>query len=171
MLLNIIDIASSAMRAVNRTLASMSDIRLEEMPEVKKISIAGFRIMMPGDTFASLVTFQQTSKEGTTKGGIVVFISRFNIETLFGALELTNQSDVLEIKDACGEFCNVVAGAFKTEIVALGYEHFGLSTPSNYFGLVNEEISPHVASKYTLGFSRAGKALLLVDVFMEDHSS
>lgn len=175
MLLNIIDIASSTMRAVNKTLVGMSHIRLEDMPEVKKTGVSGFRIMMPGDTFASLVTFQQKAKEGTVKGGIVVFISRFNVETIFGDLGLTNQSDAAEIKDGVSEFCNIVAGAFKTEIVALGYEDLGyedcgLSLPSTYFGLVNEEVAPNVSSKYSLSFSQGGKGILLVDVFLEENS-
>lgn len=170
MKLNIIDISTSAMRAVNLTLRSMANLELNSMPNMRRDALMKMMIITPVDVFSSLVEFQQ--KKGDIKadgGGIVVYIPRTGVGNIFKeAFGIDMNSDEGEIMDICGEFCNVVAGRFKTELVALGYDEVIMSTPKNYVNSVNLELDVPVSCKYAFGFSKDGKGLLSVDVFMSD---
>lgn len=171
MKLNIVDIASSTMRAVNKTLRNMTEIVLMEMPAVRKVDIVCVKAMALENTFTSIMIFQQKSKEASLKGGMIFYISTYNIKNLFGSLGIDENSGEGDIKDMCGEFCNVAAGCFKTEIVALGYEDVQLSLPENYFGVMNLDLEIEASCKYNLSFSHEGKGLFNIDVFMEKSST
>jgi len=54
-------------------------------------------------------------KNSSIRIGMVVYISNYDIKHLFAILGLDDKSNEAELRDACGEFCNIVAGAFKTE--------------------------------------------------------
>lgn len=168
MKLNIIDICTSTIRAVNRTLISMTEVRLTQMPEVSRQDVVTLRIMATEGTFVALVMFQQPFGTRNIKGGMLVYIPKRNVKDLFGNLGIDEHSDGSEIMDACGEFCNVMAGSFKTEIVNSGYSDVSLSLPEKYADHVNELIRVDVTCKYKLAFSHKGRDLLSVEVFMED---
>jgi CheY-specific phosphatase CheX len=166
--LNIIDIASSAMRAINKTLRNTCSVVLTEMPDIRQAEIISMKAMSPEGTFTSVMIFK--NKEGVDvglKGGLIVYIAKHNIKNLFGALGLNDMSPESEIKDMCGEFCNIAAGCFKTEIMASGYQNLDLSLPQNFYGVIYKDIDVKAITKYTFGFASAGKGLLTVDVFME----
>ncbi|HAJ57513.1 MAG TPA: hypothetical protein DCL35_07080 [Candidatus Omnitrophica bacterium] len=171
MKLNIVDIVTSGMRAVNKTLRNMSQIVLTEMPELRNVNVVNIRAMATENTFTSVMILQQKEKDAVVKGGLIVYISKFNIKNLFGALELDEFSGQAELEDMCGEFCNVIAGCFKTELVNLGYEDVQLSLPENFYGVINQDYGIEATAKHTLNFSNAGRSLLTIDVFMEKSST
>lgn len=167
--LNIVDIATSAMRAVNSTLRIMCSVTVSEMPTVLKKEIVRAQIFAREGTFSSAVTFQQDN--AGTKGGIVVYIGSQHITSVFGNLGIDSKSGESDIKDACGEFCNVIAGSFKSEIAALGFKDVSLTTPLNCFGTVDEEMEIDASYKYSVGFSHGNAGILTVDIFIEKKSS
>jgi hypothetical protein len=167
--LNIVDIATSAMRAVNSTLRIMCSLTLSEMPSVLKKEIFRAQIFAREGTFSSSVIFKQD--KGGTKGGIVVYVGSQHITSVFGNIGIDSKSSESDIKDACGEFCNVIAGGFKSEISALGFKDVSLTTPSNYFGTIDEEMEVDATHKYSIGFSHGDAGFLTVDIFIEKQSS
>ncbi|MFH0984856.1 MAG: chemotaxis protein CheX [Candidatus Omnitrophota bacterium] len=167
--LNIVDIATSAMRAVNATLKIMCSLVIADMPSVLKKEIIRAQIFAREGTFSSAVMFKQG--QGGTRGGIVVYVSSQNIASVFGNLGIGSDSSESEIKDACGEFCNVIAGTFKTEISALGFKDVTLTPPTNYFGTIDEDLEIDAVYKYAISFSHGNAGLLMVDIFIEKQSS
>ena len=165
--LNIIDIVTSAMRAVGHTLGNVCGIVLEEMPSVRRDENIG-AIMMPEGVRTTFVSFSQAYGGKNIKGGVVVYIARTSLPILFGSLGITDISSESEIRDVCGEFCNIVTGVFKTEIVRLGYEDVQLSVPESYSDNISDAVNAINANfKYKLVFSHNGRGLLSIDVFME----
>lgn len=171
MKLNIIDICTSTLRSVNNTLSTMSQIDVTEMPLVQRQEISALVVMAPSDTFTSVVLFSQEHKNEVVKGGVILYIAKSNVEALFGSLGVTGNSPLTEITDISGEFCNVIAGGFKTEIVRLGYDEVQLSTPKNYSGSVSDSVDMSVTCKYRMSFASQNHGLLTIDVFMEQASS
>ena len=167
MKLNIIDIATSMMRSANRAIATMSGVLLTQMPLVNQEPIPEFIVRGSRGTFVSVVQFDQKEKKWA-KGVIVVYISGEQIQTLFSKqYEIDTTSADAEIVDVCGEFCNVVAGGFKKELVDLGYGEMQIEVPVNYYQEVSQKLKLTIHNKYELIFTHAGADLLKVDVAME----
>lgn len=166
--LNIIDIATSIMRSVNKAMATMVGIKLTELPEVKRLEISNIRIFTPSDVYTAVVTYQQGPADRSGKGGVVLYISKSDLRNIFGPLGVDSNSSPEEIKDMCGEFCNVIAGGFKTEIVALGYKELSMTTPTIYSGNVNLPLEGiTVSCKYKFSFSHDNASLFVVEAFAE----
>jgi hypothetical protein len=165
--LTIIDIVTSAIRAMERTLRSLSNVSLEELPEVRKEETFSSMIHIPEGVYTSFVYYSQ--EYGTKKvcGGVLVNVTKTNLSQVFGALGITDLSPDAEIRDACGEFCNIIAGVFKTEMVNLGYDDVQLSVPEGHADSISD-ILMHINNlcKYKLNFAYKGRGIVTVDVFM-----
>ncbi len=165
--LNIIDIATSMMRSVNKAVSTMSAINLKELPLVNLEPLPEFWVKGPRGTFVSIMLFDQKEKKWA-RGAIAVFISAEQIQTLFSkAYGVDAGSPASEIIDVCGEFCNVVAGGFKKELAGLNYGEVEINVPENYYQEVNKKLNLVIHCKYQLIFSYKGVDLLTVDVAME----
>ncbi len=167
--IDIIEICSSAMWAVDQTLKTMANIEMNSMPVLRREEVFKLVVTSSQDTFTSIIEFQQAfTQEKPVKGGIVFYLSRSNVGNLFkGTLGLDMNSSEAEIKDVCGEFCNVMSGCFKREAFALGYEDIKLLSPKNYFSSINLDLDIKAICKYRFSFSKEEKALLIMDVFAE----
>ncbi len=165
--LNIIDIATSAMRSVNKAVSTMGGISLNEMPSVNWEPVPEFRVQASKGTFTSIVKFDQKEKKWA-KGVIVIFLTSEQIQAFFsknyGIGPGASDADVLDI---CGEFCNVVAGGFKKELVNLDYGEIQIDVPINYFKDVNEKIDLSIHNKYQIIFTNDGVEMMRLDVTME----
>ena len=118
-------------------------------------------------TFISIVQFDQKEKKWA-RGAIVVFISAGQIQTLFSeAYGIDSGSPAAEIVDVCGEFCNVLAGGFKKELVDLGYGEVQIDVPQNHYQEVSKKLNLVIHCKYQLIFTYENSDLLTVDVAME----
>ncbi len=167
MKLNIIDIATSMMRSVNRAIATMSGIFLTQMPSVNQEPVPEFVLKGSRGTFISVVRFDQKEKKWA-RGAIAVYISAEQIQTLFSKqYGIDTGSPDLEIIDVCGEFCNVIAGGFKRELVDLNYGEVQIEVPENYYQEINQKLKLVIHNKYELVFSDAENDLLKIDVAME----
>ena len=167
MALNIIDIASSMMRSTNKAVSTMSGIQLREMPIVNNEPAPEFIVKGQRGTFLSIVRFDQKDKKWA-RGAIAVYISAEQIQTLFsktyGIDTSSSDSDVI---DVCGEFCNVVSGGFKKELVDLGFAEVSIDVPENHYKEISKKIDLVIHNKCQLIFNHGGSELLLVEVAME----
>ncbi len=167
MLLNIIDIASSMMRSVNKAVSTMSGITFREMPVVTNEPVPYFSVRGSKGTFISIMRFEQKDKKWT-KGAIVIAISGEQIQKLFSknyGITLGSPDD--DIIDVCGEFCNVVAGGFKKELVVLGFGEQTIEVPENHYKELSKNLDLVIHNKYQLVFNHEGTELLLAEVAME----
>ncbi len=165
--LNIIDIATSVMRSANKAVSTMAGINFNEMPSVNCEPVPEFRVQASKGTFTSIVKFDQKEKKWA-RGVIVIFLSSEQIYALFsknyGIGAGASEADVLDI---CGEFCNVVAGGFKKELVNLEYGEIQIDVPVNYIKDVNEKIDLSIHNKYQIVFTSDNVEMLRLDVAME----
>ena len=167
MKLNIIDVATSTMRSVNKCLGTMSQLEIKEMPQVVQKSITEFVADAPIDTFTSVLEFGLPG-EGQSKGGMVIYIAPENIKALFSELYgLDSASTNKEIADMCGEFINVIIGRFKTELTSIGYGEISIGIPKNSFGAAKQKVKVDVKTKYEITFTKHKRPFLVVDVALE----
>jgi hypothetical protein len=165
--LNIIDIVTSAMNPAGHTLESMSGIVLEEMPLMRREEVPAAAIYAPEGVYAPFVVYSQSVNTTKIKGAVVIYVSKTNLSTVFGSLGMSDLSPDPEIRDACGEFCNIVAGVFKTEIVHLGYEDVQLSVPEKYSDDIGASLRGLTGiQRYKLSFSYKGRGVISIEVFM-----
>jgi len=168
MSINCIDVVSSAMRAVNLSLKNISSITVKELPSIHKKELFAVRILSGDDTFTSIMVLGNKKQSAGVKIVMVVYIANCDIKNLFASLGLNDKSSETELRDACGEFCNILAGSFKTEIVALGLQDIEMSLPRSYYGAIEEYIQMETTFKYTLGISNEDNPLLTLDVFWQN---
>ena len=165
--LNSIDIVSSAMRAVNQTLVAMLNITLDELPAMRREEYSGSVVLASEGTYISFVALTQSVDNQNIKGGICVYISKSNVSVLFNSLGITDMSLDTEIRDICGEFCNIVTGGFKTEIVRMGYNDVQLTLPQNSADDISEWLGGMTETqKYRISFAYKGRGLLVTDIYM-----
>jgi hypothetical protein len=103
------------------------------------IEYDGFMRVFPmekfnGPVFISYVNFYLTQKElekNNTDGTFVFFVKEDVAEKLLKAFgrPLKEAEDEEVLMDIVGEFCNILAGNVKNELVGLGYADISMSAP------------------------------------------
>ncbi len=167
MTLNIIDIASSLMRSVNQTVFAMSEIALREMPAVANEPVPFISIKGQRGTFLSIIHFSQKDKKWT-KGVIVITLLPEQIQKLFSKNHgISTGSTDADIMDVCGEFCNVVEGGFKKELLTLGFAEVMVEPPESHFKEMSKKLELMIHNKYQLTFNHQGVELLQAEMAME----
>ena len=167
MTLNIIDIAACMMLSVNKAVLTMSGLQLRDMPSVNREPIPEFVVQGHRGTFISIVKFDQKGKKWA-RGAIALYISTEQIQTLFSKnYQIALDSPDADIIDVCGEFCNVIAGGFKKELVNLGYGEMQIEIPQNFYKDFSQKVDIVIHSKYELLFVFGGQDLLKIDVSIE----
>lgn len=167
--LTIIDIAVCIMRSVDKALKTTARITLVEMPRVTKVELINARLLMAAKgMFVSVLQFNRLFKKKRYKGACVLYIPKSNLSSMFQAIGITEESPEAQLRDACGEFCNMLLACLKKEVMNIGHSDFDISTPRSYVDSVDEAIDiSDYCQNYGLSFIHDGKWLLTVDVAME----
>jgi len=166
---------------IKRILKRRAGIDLSDKPLFELKPITEFMQRM---RVSSLEKFSQTtyiatinyyvSEENQKKhqaiGAIVVYISEDYIGTLFKELHypVIDEDDQDAATDACGTFCNLVAGNFKAGLGQLGYQELYMS---HFMGYQNEVIEgvmfdPKQNQKYEISFEINGIKRIIIDLTM-----
>lgn len=130
MVVNIIDIATSVLRAVSNALQSMYNIQLTELPRIYKEPVFSTELHASADDYVSVIKLKHPPTYST--GFITLFITKDMATKLLEASGLGVEFKPQEIADSCGELCNLVAGDFKMEMSKLGYSDIHISLPRVY---------------------------------------
>lgn len=170
-----IDLILCVRRAVERTLSTMCHISLVEKPTIELKPVVKWmgkmRVIKPLDcAFVSVITFRHGAakrKIYEVNGFIVLYIPETTADELIKALGLSGTFDEDDIKDACGEFLNIMAGSFKLELVKVGYEELEISPPFNFGFKVDELFDYYQDYKFDLTFFKEGKTYLHVDIALD----
>ena len=140
MAIGIIDIVTCTVRAYDKAVQSMFNITLGDVPEIlKRPVIREHKIKSPRGTITSVIylTDAATSK---LSGYLIVKIDRNMAKKLLEKLGLSDKITYEEIKDSCGELCNMIAGYLKTEFAAVGVKGVAISAPSIFEDEIDQDI-------------------------------
>ena len=166
---------------VRRILKQKADTELSRKPilELKPISHFMRRMRISSyekfneTTYISAVNFFKTEEdmeEHNAVGAIVIYIGEDYIVRLFQDLgyPVFDEDDQESLEDACGTFCNLIAGNFKSGLAQLGYKDLFMSPFSSYRNeIINGvECDPDQLQKYEIHFEIKDKKRIVADLTM-----
>ncbi|HOD12562.1 MAG TPA: hypothetical protein PLO93_03415 [Candidatus Omnitrophota bacterium] len=132
-------------RSVERMFLERNEIRFSKDPDMEKRLIIEYGGLMRADglekynesSFISYINYYLNAKDmekNKAIGAIVVYIEQTYVATLLKLLKypLADDEDLDALADCCGTLCNIIAGAFKTEISKAGYIELEMSHFTSY---------------------------------------
>ncbi len=124
-------------------------------------------------TFISYINYFLNAKDmerNKAIGGIVVYIEQSYVAALLKLLRypLADDEDLDALADCCGTLCNIIAGAFKTEISNAGYIELEMSHFTSYRNRAVVGVPFHFdeREKMELSFFIQNQKRLIVDMTM-----
>ncbi|MBL8013037.1 MAG: hypothetical protein JNN05_04240 [Candidatus Omnitrophica bacterium] len=167
--------------AVRKIFREKAQIRLSREPIIEKKPITHFMRRMRVDpmekfnapTVVSFIHFYKNQKDMELRKPAGVLFSYIELAQLSHLLKLLeypeiDEDDEEQVEDACGAVCNIIAGYFKTELVALGYPQLEMSVFNSYINSVVDGVDyPQKATyKYEIGYEVAGHKKLVTEMVM-----
>ena len=132
-------------KVVMRILTKKASISLSKDPDIVKKPITEFMQRMrvsslekfETTTYISTINFygdDKALKEHRALGAIVLYVEEEYIVELLSRLNYpdVNTFDEEAIEDACGTFCNLIAGSYKNGLTQLGFKDLTMSHFSSY---------------------------------------
>jgi hypothetical protein len=166
---------------VKRILRVKGDIELSSPPRMSKKNIVEFmkRMRISGlskfeeKTLLSSVNFYANELDAENHralGAIIIYIEENYSSKLFRDLDypLFDSDDTESLLDACGSFCNVVAGNFKAGLTQLGYKELYMSHFSTFENEVINgiEYDPTQTQVYEIIFDIKEEKRIVIDLTM-----
>ncbi len=173
--------AQALSKSVTKMFRERNDIKFSQEPELVKRNIIEYNGMMRADgmekfnepTYISFINYFNNPadmEKNKAIGGIVVYIEQTYVADLLKLLKYpaVDDDDAEALSDCCGTLCNIVAGAFKTEISNMGYIELEMSHFTSYRNraVVGLPFSFNERDKYELSFFIKNEKRLIVDMSM-----
>lgn len=174
--------ASLLAEVIRRILEQKADIRLSEKPRIESKPITEFRkkIRVSGltkfdeKTYVSAVNFYQNEKDlekHKAAGAIIIYVPEMYVVKLFKDLqypEMLDENDEDSLEDACGTFCNLIAGSFKSGLSQLEYKELAMSHFMSYQNTAPDgvEFQPNQKYLYEISFYIQGEKRIVADFSM-----
>jgi hypothetical protein len=171
--------------ATDKTFKSMCSLVIDDAPKIRKFFIVECDGKMRvsgmekfnGPAYISTISFYR-SAEDTKKhkacGAIVLYIEQTEAERLLKSLGYrdANEEDQDSMMKPCGEFCKIIAGNFKNELVTEGNVDLVMSSPENYHNSVplGVDFGYDQVEQYELRFAIRGKEIMAVDITLSPAS-
>jgi hypothetical protein len=168
-------------KSVEKMFVERNSIHLSQDPVMQKRLIIEYGGLMRSDgmekynepTFISFVNYYLNAKEMEKKkaiGAIVVYIEQSYVAALLKLLRypLADDEDLDALADCCGTLCNIIAGAFKTDISKEGYLELEMSHFTSYRNRAVVGVPFHFAEreKMELAFFIQNQKRLMIDMTM-----
>ncbi len=141
-------VATTMMGVVSDAMATMCSEKFSDNPtaaakfiyinENKKMIAKGSDKGYFGGCHIAVINFFKTEKDKENNkhacGAVVVYFRSDCLVKLFRAMgfPIESDKDVDMLRDICGEFCNILAGGFKNELVKMGFINLPMSSPQLY---------------------------------------
>ena len=166
---------------VKRILSKKADIDLAQKPTITLNPIVEFRRRMrvsglgklDEKTFISTINFFANEKDEEKEkalGTLIIYIGESFVVKLFQAMKypVIDEDEEAAIKDACGTFCNLIAGNFKSGLTQLGYKELIMSHFSTYENeILNGVLYPTTQSElYEVSFHIRGTKRIVAELVM-----
>ena len=173
--------AKALSESVVKMFKERNEIKFSQDPVIEKRNIIEYNGMMRADgmekfnepTFISFINYFNSvanMEKNKAIGGIVVYIEQTYVTDLLKLLKypLADDEDLEALADCCGTLCNIIAGAFKTEISNLGYVALEMSHFTSYRNraVVGVPFSYNEREKYELSFFIKNEKKLIIDMSM-----
>lgn len=167
------------------TLQKRAHIELSQPPEIRQVAIVEFLKRMrlwsldkfKDTSYISIIQFyldENEKKKNKSLGALIIYLESSYIGYLFKRLGYPNldEDDMDVLKDACGTFCNIIAGLFRTALVDLGYVELDMSHFSCYVDSVptiekipsGVDYHPTQTHKYEINFEILGVKRIVADL-------
>ena len=166
---------------VKRIILKKAEIKLSRKPtfELKPISEFMKRMRVSSfekfnePTYISTVNFYETEEDmekHRVLGTLVLYIGQEFLIRLFSELDYPyiDEDDQATLEDACGTFCNLIGGNFKSALIQLGYKELVMSHFSSYTNEVIDgvEYNTKQTQKSEIGFEIGGKKRIIADLIL-----
>ena len=139
-------IAGILAEAVKAIFAEKSEIKFSKEPVLERKNIIEYQGKMRADglekfegvaTYVSAVNFYLTAQDmGKHKaiGALIIYVAQSYIPNVMKTLKYPpiDDEDEKAMRDSCGTLCNIIAGRFKSGLVASGYRELEMSAFSTY---------------------------------------
>ncbi len=153
-------LATTLMGTVSDTFESMCKEKLSSPPQLEtrpveaengKVIISGFR-KFAVKCYLSVIYFylsEADKQKDKSCGCAVLYVKESGALNFVKAMEYMDAETATEeeIQDMCGEFCNVIVGAFRQDLVELGYTNLEMGTPINYRDSIPEGVPINKSQK------------------------
>ncbi len=167
--------------SVKKTFFELAEARFSQEPVIERKSIIRFLKCMRID---AMEKFNQTTafsvihyysdvkslEKNIPTGVIIVYFALEYVPEMLRLLKYPyiDYDDVEEVKDACGAIINLIAGRFKKEFIALGYQDMEMSHFKSFVNNAPDGIDfPNdQAQKYEISFHVDGIKRMVVEMIM-----
>ncbi|HBR15804.1 MAG TPA: hypothetical protein DD723_09760 [Candidatus Omnitrophica bacterium] len=169
-------------QVVQRILGRRGGIQLSRKPTfelkpviefMKRMRVSGLE-KFDSATYISSINFYKNDEERhkhQAVGAIVIYFGEDYIVNILKKLDypVTDDDDSETLEDACGAFCNLVAGNFKSGLLQLGYPELVMSHFSSYRNEVLDgvEYGHEQRQKYEINFEIKGQKSIVADLVMD----
>ena len=168
-------------QSVEKMFVERNGVHFSQDPVLQKKLIIEYGGLMRADgmekynepTFISYINYYLNTKEmekNKAIGAIVVYIEQSYVTTLLKLLRypLADDEDLDALADCCGTLCNIIAGAFKTEISNAGYIEPEMSHFTSYRNRAVVGVPFHFdeREKIELSFFIQNTKRLMIDMTM-----
>ena len=167
------DVLKCLKHAVYKTFFIMCKYSIEDKPTVEKKPIIQwmqrYNVVKPIEyLYISVITFKAgvQSTLYNVNGIIAVYYPEDVADFIFKYINVKSEG-VEDIVDACGEFCNVIAGTLRNELVETGYNEIGISVPTSFYGDVNELFEYRGTEQLEVVYRKESEPFLMVDVAID----
>ena len=174
--------ANLLVKAIREMFWERAELKFSAMPKLERKNIIEYEKRMRVDgmekfnhnpTFISTVNFYASEldmKKNKTLGALITYVEQSYIVELLKMLKYPPADDENEdaMKDCCGTLCNIIAGRFKSEVVAAGYIELEMSHFSNFRNTSFRGIDFcfNEFDKYEISFEIKGAKRLVVEMTM-----
>ena len=166
---------------VRRILKKRAEIDLSNKPifQIKPVTEFRKRIRasalgkFEGTTYIGSVNYyidQESMENAKAVGAVIVYIGEEYIAKLLQKLNypISDEDNQEAMEDACGTFCNLIAGNFKSGLTQLGFVELVMSPYSTYLNEIVNGIpySTYETQLYEISFEIGGKKRIVAELTM-----
>lgn len=158
----ILNLGEVARNGIVLALKTMFKLEPDERPHVEMEMVSEARLYASHDTFAALIILGHRDLDAS--GYLALLLPKQQGKFLLSKIGITNPSPA-DVEDFAGEFCNIIAGTFKTEVIKLGLGSIEITLPKIFTEGIDKEIeNVEVDTMYTVTVPYDGQTLLTVEV-------
>lgn len=167
--------------AVRKIFREKAEIKFTREPLIEKKPITHFMRRMridPMEKFnspavVSYILFYKNRKEMDLEKPTGLLLSYIELSYLTHLLKVLDypeidDDDEEQVEDACGAVCNIIAGYFKNELIALGFPALEMTAFESYINSVVNGVNypAKAVNKYEISYVFGGAKRLVTEMVM-----
>jgi hypothetical protein len=187
---NLQEIAKALAVSAERTVTALTGEELFGAPKARSVDLITWygKMKVFGwekfhcPTYISVIHFykdKERLRAQRSAGLMLLYVERGEARRMLNSMGLEVRGEDINydavdspgdrlLADGCGELCNIIAGAFKTELCGFGYPELLLSPPLNFINDVPEGLPYNQKSlfKYEISLPIGEREIICIDVLI-----